>query len=127
MAFWLLVLGLHHHSSVSSLCGCSNGYHKHIAHASAIPGYIKQRILSVKNRFLQPPFRNVVVQGRPWLAQEQSQAIPMLEQVADRYTQSRVWFHRFSSNCERSQMRSCSITGRWWLDERPSAAQASCS
>jgi hypothetical protein len=57
-----------------------NQTHEQIADSGSVSGLIKQPILSVKNRFLQSAFRNVVVQGRPWLAQKQSQTIPMLEQ-----------------------------------------------
>src|SRR5579863_8522074 len=54
-----------------------NEAHEQVAHTSTVPGLIEQRILSMKNRFLQPSFGDVVVQWGSWLLKNESKPIPM--------------------------------------------------
>ena len=61
--------------------------HKHVADASAVRGFVEQRILPMYDRLLQRPLANIVVQRRAGLTQKQRQLLPVLEQIIHRPAQ----------------------------------------
>ena len=60
-----------------------NQAHIKVADFGTIQRFVKQRVLPVQNRFLQGSFTKVVVQRCAWLAQKQSQCLPVPQHVAD--------------------------------------------
>ena len=68
--------------------------HEEITDLGATLGAIKQRILSVKNRFLERSFTNIVVQRGTWFTQKQGELVPVVLHVADGLTDAGIRFHQ---------------------------------
>ena len=64
--------------------------HKDVADVGVIFGFIKQRVLSVKDRPLQTSFTDVVINRCPGLPQKEREPAPVFEQVADSSAQAGV-------------------------------------
>ena len=56
--------------------GSMDQTHEQVAHLGAIFRQIEQTVFPMKNRLLQTPFADVVIEGRTGLAQKQCQALP---------------------------------------------------
>ena len=66
--------------------------HEEITHLGSPLGLVRERVLPVQDGHLQTPLADIVVQWGPGDAQEQSQGIPVVEQVIERTAESGVGF-----------------------------------
>jgi len=67
-----------------------NQTHEQVAYLRSVQRPIEQSILSVKNGPLQCPFDEVIVERRSRFPQEQSQCLPMPQQILDSLAQAGV-------------------------------------
>ena len=67
-----------------------NEAHENITYMSTVFRLIEERVFSVKDRFLQRSFTNIVINRRSSVSQKQREPFPVFEQVGDGSAQARI-------------------------------------
>ena len=60
--------------------------HEQISNSRTIFSFIKQCIFAMQDGFFESPFADIVVKGRLWHPQKESQRLPVVEHIGDGLT-----------------------------------------